>query len=416
MLCTSLHSANDALSHRAKMPIQNLWDLVPSLSPSPSGVGTVLSKTPAHPTEFMGKMKGLCQNTSIALQGTMKFYWELHKFHSNPGLPGFNHVLAPNDHAPMDELCVPIEIVLDFSPRMPLGVEWTLLAQISGLQNKSNRGKNLFDQIVILITTMVWLWPILTLASTTPPEWWRPAATFALQRLEVVQDHLAYSMFCVCVYECGALWCSFLSCSCFFRCEIKKKTTTVPARSSCHQNLLGRTEPVQPRQASCPGIPSPVLASAPWSHHELESRGDLRTKRRCHNKTQHAQAQCCHPWIDGIALPSWIFRPGICTALPLPLLLDPSLTVLQPLELWCAAVGCRWRGPSNQPNSILEVLSRSMPSEGLLQAQNAKHCGYNCADCNHRNAPARVSTHHFSPFLCSCEGRILPLFEDLLSV
>ena len=50
----------------------------------------------------------------------------------------------------MDELCVPIEIVLDFSPRMPLGVEWTLLAQISGLQNKSNRGK--------ICSIRLWYW------------------------------------------------------------------------------------------------------------------------------------------------------------------------------------------------------------------------------------------------------------------
>ena len=99
----ALHSANDALSHRAEMPIQNLWVLVPSLSPSPSGVGTVLSKTPAHPTEF-----SIARNHEILL-GT------LYKFHSTPGLPGFHHVLAPND-----VYC----FGLDFSPRMPQGKSW----------------------------------------------------------------------------------------------------------------------------------------------------------------------------------------------------------------------------------------------------------------------------------------------------
>ena len=39
-------STNDALSHCAEVPIQNLRDLA---------VG-VLSKRPAHPTEFMGKL------------------------------------------------------------------------------------------------------------------------------------------------------------------------------------------------------------------------------------------------------------------------------------------------------------------------------------------------------------------------
>ena len=41
-------STNDALSHCAEVPIQNLWDLA---------VGRVLSKSPAHPTEFTGKKK-----------------------------------------------------------------------------------------------------------------------------------------------------------------------------------------------------------------------------------------------------------------------------------------------------------------------------------------------------------------------
>ena len=253
-----------------------------------------------------------------------------------------------------------------------------------------------------------WPW---TLASTTPPEWLQPAAQSALQRLEVIQEHryhLAYSMLCV--------FANMSAESSNVFCVFSMRNEKLLARSSCHQNLFGPTEPGQPRQASCPGTPSPAFASAPWSHHELEPIEDLPETESFHSIAARTTAHSWSPCFDSTAPPSWIFWLRICKVVLLPRLSGSSPPVLQPLEPWCAAGGCRWRGPSNQPNSILEGLCRSMPSAGLLQGQNAKHRGYSCADCSRRIVPARASKQCSSPSLWTCCGRFLSPFEDLLSV